>query len=601
MDDSRFETNSNHDKVILSKCPNPNWGDILFNWLTPYFREKFFTSVENSFNKAFFYFVQGVRAEYSINCEENLPLALEYYSKAADMYESNALYKLYSIHSKESEKFAINRNKNLEIYYLLKAMAYSDCVIFFNNDTLYNIDIVYEIALILDLSDPQLEKTNKLFLDLKGTVKDENELRFVEALTLIKFNVNDDDVVMGLSVLQDLADNYNYVEAIYKLACIYSRSSEKYVKEKDPVMADKYFKLLVERKFYKAYNDYGYFLYYENRIDESMQILKEGSDNGNSRCIFLYYDIFLSKLDFSKESISELANLLKLLVIDIITGNAFSIFEFFYIRYILHTYFHFTVYENSEEDDFVSTELISLMSRIHTEKNFLENNFVKGIVETEFKLSFGFINYIGVNEHKDHDLAEKLLKEAYKISINPSYQRFCYSYIFKLRLKKAEHEGISKEKLDKTKVKVFKIYSEAMDKSNLDDFSSSYFYYLAKLYENGWGTKQNLLFAYCYYYHASIAKTKYLGTGSIISYFRKFKSKEKLGQEKFLKIAEEMEEYKKKSISSDPDDQLCIICYENVKDVMYYPCKHMSCERCFEKLKQSKKCPHCRGKIIMTK
>jgi TPR repeat protein len=600
MDDLRFEINLEHDNIIKSKCPNPNCGDILFNWLTPYFRDKFLNSAENSFNKPFFYFLQGVRAEYSINCQQNLPLALEYYSRAAELYESNALYKLYTIHSKENEKFNMTRNKNMELYYLLKAMAYSDGVIFFNNDTLYNIDIVYEIALILDISDPQLEKTNKLFLDLKGSIKDENELRFVEALTLIKFNVNDDDVVIGLSILQDLADNFNYLEAIYKLACIYSRSSDKYVKEKDPVMADKYFKILEEKKFYKAYNDYGYFLYYENRIEDSLKILNEGSYYGNSRCIFLYYDIFLSKLDFSSESIPQLANMLKMLVKDIITGNAFSIFEFFYIRYILQKYFNYTLYENSEEDDFISNELISLMSRIHTEKNFLENNFVKGIVETEFKLSFGFINYIGVNEYKDHDLAEKLLKEAYKVSYNPSYQRFCYSYIFKLRLKRGEQNGL-KEKLDKTKTKVFKIYSQAMDKSNLDDFSSSYFYYLAKLYENGWGTKQNLLFAYCYYYHASIAKTKYLGTGSIISYFRKYKSKGKLEQDMFKKIAEEMEEYKVKSISSDPDDQLCFICYENLKDVMYYPCKHMSCEKCFEKLKQSKKCPHCRGKIIMTK
>src|SRR5690242_6790079 len=102
------------------------------------------------------------------------------------------------------------------MYNLLKSMAYSDCAIFFNNDTLYNIDIVYEIALILDLDDPYLDKTNKLFIDMKPYIKDEHELRFVEALTLIKFNGNEDDVVIGMSILQDLADNSSYTEAIYK-------------------------------------------------------------------------------------------------------------------------------------------------------------------------------------------------------------------------------------------------------------------------------------------------------------------------------------------------------------------------------------------------
>jgi DNA-directed RNA polymerase subunit RPC12/RpoP len=608
MDNLSFTINSEVDKIIREKCPTPNWGNILFTWMTPFLQDHMYNLAESYYNKPFLEFLKGVKFEYGINCEINIEKAYECYLNASLEYESNALYKMYTIHNSESSKFKITRDKNLEMYYLLKSMAYSDSAIFFNNDTLYNIDILYEIALTLDLEDPFLDKTNRIFIDMRSIIKDEQELRFVEALTLIKFNVNEDDLTIGISILQDLADNAQYNEAIYKLACIYTKSSEKYIKQKDPVQAEKYFKILEEKNFYKCFNDYGYFLYYEDKLEKSKEILFRGVQNGNNRCFFLYYDLFLSQFNFEGQSVKEISDLQTLLVNDVVMGNAFSLFEFFYMRKVLNKHFKYIDEEKNQLYETFAGELLQIMKRVHSDKSLIEDNFIKGIVETEFLLSYGFINYTGIDGlvTKDHFLAEKLLKESFRISANPSYQRFCFSYIYKIRCKRLKEDRSNKEiilKAEKTKNKIFKIYMEAMDKNNLDEFSSSYFYYLAKLYENGCNKSEKIdpLFSYCYYYHASIAQTKFLGTGSIISYFRRFKAKKKLLQIKYIQIADKLQNYKEKEISQEGEDSLCYICYENNKDIMYYPCKHMTCKRCFEQLKSSNKCPHCRGKIILTK
>src|SRR5690349_20490152 len=132
-----------------------------------------------------------------------------------------------------------------------------------------------------------------------------------------------------------------------------------------------------------------------------------------------------------------------------------------------------------------------------------------------------------------------------------------------------------------------------MEKENLDDFSSSYFYYIAKIYENGWGLKTDLLISYCYYNRASTACHKNLGSGTIISYFRRFKSLKKLKQINILAVANELDSYKINEMYKDEDDKLCYICYENNKDIIFIPCKHMVCKKCSIEFQSNHKCPTC--------
>jgi TPR repeat protein len=584
MDNLNFIIDSEIDAKIREKFTPPNWGEVFFGWLSPKLQDKLFAMIEE-YKTGYFVFLNGVRYEYGIGVDLDLKKAIELYYIAADqLNDSYALFRLYFIHFFESQKFGVIRDRSMEMYYLLKSMAFSDAAIFFNNDTLYNIDIIYQIAYHLDIEDPMLEKVNKLLID-----KDIGpESRLVEAMALIKFNMDDDDIDLGIIILSQLAEE-NYLEAIYKLACLYAKPNDKYIKQKDSEKAEKYFRILEEDNFYKSFNDYGLFLYDEKRMDKCLEILRKGVENGNYRCYFLYYDCFLCKFDFFNGNIQEIVDLLEYVRRDLITGNIFSFFEYFYTMKILRKHFNLKDLSTEYEEEF-----LNIIENVYKNKNML-NNFAKGIVETEFLLSLGFINYI---KKTDLTFSESLLKMSFTLSNNLSYKRFCYSYIFKIRNK----HSTDIQKLDKTKSKLFKIYNESMDNNKLEDFSSSYFYFLAKIYESGWGCKQDYLRSYCYFLHASKARVKQLGTGTIIAYFRRYKAGMMILENRYKELENELMSYKEKELSNTLDDySLCCICYENNKDVIMYPCKHMLCNRCYEIIKRNEKCPICRSKIIITK
>lgn len=473
------------------------------------------------------------------------------------------------------------------------------------------------------------------------------------------------------------------------------------------LLADKYyseflFRLCIKEKFYKAFLDYGLFLYSEDKYIEALQILKEGMELGNFRCNFIYYDLFLSLLDFEKNYI-KLIELSEVLVADILIGNVFSVFDFFFKRKILIKYFKIPIEKLYNEN---ISDLLEITKKSITDKDMIMNNFAGNIVFTELLLSHGFLNYIGACGKTDYKLAEKCLKESFKTSGNNSYKRFCYSYLFKIRMRRLgfkkqkifgdmiidfnsqdnyeenkeeinnlnncncndyneisnyenniknvcinndnnemniennnihhiNHNGslkatsknhlsgeyISKEeekaleekkilydekdiligsKISKTKNKLFKIYNDSIIEGNLQDFSSSYFYFMGKIYENGWGCKQDPITAYCYYIHGRDAKIKSLGTGSVISYYRRFKSLKKLESEKYKNTISSLEHVKSK-ILNELDEKECFICYENEKNTVLFPCRHMMCFGCYNQIKDTARCPTCRTKILLVK
>ena len=54
-------------------------------------------------------------------------------------------------------------------------------------------------------------------------------------------------------------------------------------------------------------------------------------------------------------------------------------------------------------------------------------------------------------------------------------------------------------------------------------------------------------------------------------------------------------------ITGDEDnDDLCVVCYDNLRNITFYPCKHDNCcESCYLQL-TPKKCPYCRADITST-
>ena len=89
------------------------------------------------------------------------------------------------------------------------------------------------------------------------------------------------------------------------------------------------------------------------------------------------------------------------------------------------------------------------------------------------------------------------------------------------------------------------------------------------------------------------------GTGTIISYYRKKKSKN---------ILETKEKYYHSildSISANDsegygdDNSICPICMENKRKIIILPCKHLFCNNCTQLIMKEKEiCPICRGLIL---
>lgn len=405
---------------------------------------------------------------------------------------------------------------------------------------------------------------------------------------------------------------------------------------------------MIDKNFSKAFYDYGIFLHSEGLNTEALEIFRKGMDLGNYRCNFAYYDLFLALLDLEK-NYKDLINLSEILIEDILMGNVFSVFDFFFKRKILIKHFKVPIKELNNE--FIS-DLLNITEKSITNKDLIKNNFSGNIVLTELLLSHGFLAYIGSKGKPDYVLAEKCLKESFQNSKNNSYKRFCYSYIYKIRerrlgfktqkekgdvftndknyihnfdicynnenhdsknlikYKNIEDNNLlvlyngkeinKKDKIKKSQKKLFSIYNDSIKNGILEDFSSSFFYYMGKIIESGWGTKIDEISCYCYYIHGKDSKINNLGTGSIISYYRRYKSVLKMRSKRYCNIINTLGTIKDEVFSHN-DEKECFICYENTKDVIFFPCKHMICNFCFDKIKEDKKCPTCRTKILMHK
>ena len=47
------------------------------------------------------------------------------------------------------------------------------------------------------------------------------------------------------------------------------------------------------------------------------------------------------------------------------------------------------------------------------------------------------------------------------------------------------------------------------------------------------------------------------------------------------------------------DNSLCPICFERKRNILCLPCKHLFCDNCINQIIDKRKCPICRGGIIM--
>ena len=608
-----------------------NWYEMFYHIKNKKSKEKFISLISKSIYKNFF---------IALNYEYGKENTIQDISRAFNIYKNSAMntsdamsmYKMYHIYKNEYTKFGFQkRNHIFEKYFLYKSLAFLtyqeiDRRLFLCN----RFDIVLEIALQFDQEDPNLQIFQKFMTFLKKYHKELelglNEIIFIENIVNIVYKGSFEYI----NQLKDLTINLKIGECPenlinefhYKLACFELSANVIEV-------AEQHFNYLINKKYYLAYPDYALFLYQKKEEPhKALFFLNEALENGVVCANFLYYDIFLSLFDFNsmknpttkvKEDLKLMFNLL---INDVVTEGVFSYFEIFFFRKICAKHFGLKDFLDSLFFDYIK-EFAEFIENITNNKSNEEENeenkntlnddnsnysktriktfFQRNQFYTELNLACGILYYYGIEGIVEKDILKSLEKFriSYKNSKSSSYRRFAYSYIFKIKdlIYKNKLSTMSIEKVDKSKKKIFNLYKFSVYNENFINLSSSFFYYFSRLLHKKIGNKGDNILEYSCLKKATDSVNKNPGTGSVICYYRKYKSIFMVKNEEFKSLIKNIKGYEE-SEGYGEDGSICPICFEKKMNVICLPCKHLFCEVCMEPILNQRKCPICRSVII---
>ena len=603
-----------------------NWLEVFYTIKKGKMKERFIQQMKNSEYSEFF---RGLNYEFGINgYKKDLKEAFKIYKNASNnTTDTLAMFRMYHIYKKDFKKFDINQRERIpELFYLFKCFSYSRYPIMQRNQNLFNkFDIRLEVLIHFDEEDNDKEKFHKFIMHLKEHYYlydiNKNDVDFIESVINIQIILIDEfDINNEITKLYDFYTLNNDLEAYYKFICFNKSLSDEYKEEE--------FKNLYNKKYYRSYIDYALFLNTKDKNDEALKILLEAKNNGIVSAGFIYFDIFLDNYDLNflfQNSMNfspkcELYNLLMILIDDINIDSIYSFYEYFFLlkicckhynlEFLLNVYFYdytkeiadFLISMTKETDSYEGKKLI--------EKYYCDDDNYK-----EFNLACGVIHFYGIKNILKRNLDKALyhIKIAYKSSNNESYKRFCYFYIFKIseifyKEKRTKDNEKNKNKIisnpqllvtdtiiKNIRTKIFNDYRKSLEE-NKEGLSSSYYYYLSRLYHKKIGNPGDKILEYVCLQKASEYKNKNPGSGSIISFYRKFKSKKIL--EKNKKEFSDLFKLNGKIFDSEgygEKGDICPICFDKKRNMVCYPCKHPFCNECIYKVE---KCPICR-KLIM--
>ena len=589
-----------------------SWSEIFYKGKTKLMEKRFLDLISKSEYSKFF---EGLDYEYGLNNKpKNVKLSFEIYKEQADNNtDVLSMYKMYHIYKNEFKNFGLTeRNKILEKFYLFKCFSYLPKYLMERRAFLLNkFNIPLEVAMNIFYEDNNLNKFEKMINHIYKynnyyKIK-KSALQLIKSVVIFEFKDNNLEKVMALESLKELIEANN-LEAIFKVAALIIKNGNK---------VEKFFELLEQNNYHRCFCDYALYLFNEkNDYKKALEILKKAIDNGILRANYLYYDIFLNSIDFTKIIINdEFKNNLKILfnvlINDIVTDGVYSYFEYFYLRKIIIKHWNLKKFVDENFNEFTKDFIKILIDNscltenneeINKKKEYIKNTYIREEFFSEFNLSCGIIYYYGIENIISIDLQKSLLK--FTISFNDSdsksYKRFCYSYISRImnKLYDKDNKLFTYEEKEDSKKMLFELYNSSLEKENMKILSSSFFYYLSRLYTKKWGNSGDEIMAYICLKRASEKYESQPGNGTIISYYRKFKAiiNLKNNENKYksclnnIKVKFDSEGY--------GDNSLCPICFENKRNSFLYPCKHLFCNICIQKLFEKSVCPICREIII---
>ena len=518
-----YPINNDCDERLDDNYQIENWYETFYHLKKGKLYQRFVEITKKSCYSKFFL---GLDYEYGVNGKKkDLNKAFKTYIDAAENNNDTfAMFRLYHLFKKDYLKFNKNyRDRILEKYYLFKCFSYLRYQEMERELNLCNrYDIKLEVIIHFEEEDINRNKFRKFIEFLKKYYSYYNikksDVEFIEIIINIKIIYEDEmDIYLEITKLSDLInnkENKDILEYEYKYAYV----NKLFIDEEKEAI----FKKLYDLKYYKSYIDYSLFLYSKNRNIEALKILSEARNNGILSAGFLYFDIYLdtynnfddlmikAKNEFNKSC--ELYNLIQILIDDINIESIYSFYEFIFLRKICFKHYNLGNLINIYFYDYTK-DIIDFLINITKEKDIsngkllIQKYFGDDANFKEYHLACGVAYFYGLKNILNRNIDKALyhIKIAYECGLSDSYKRFCYFYLYKIsqilnkekNLKKysKNEQLVTDDDLKKMESKLFQYYFISIDR-NIDNLSSSYFYYLSHLYNKKIGNPGDKIMEY---------------------------------------------------------------------------------------------------------
>ena len=615
-----------------------SWPEIFYALKPEKSLKKFNELVSKSEHSKFF---EGLNYEFGINNKpQDIQKSLSLYKEGAEKgIDAMCMYKLYHIYKTDFLKFNIpKRNRVFEKFYLFKTFSFLNYQQLQRMSFLCNrFDIPLEVVFQFDQEDSNFDKFKNFLIFLKKYYKELNlslkDINIIEATFSYKFG-NGANTNSAIKLLLSLIpeENANNINDIYDLEIYYKVASYLY-SMKDYSNAESYYKFLINAKYERAFPDYAIFLFeHKGEGNKALILSKIASETGFYIGNNIHYNVFFSLFNFEHLNNKDDINLNKFLkvLMDILVNNFIlddinAYFDYFYFLKILKKYKYTDLIKQYDGYTKEFVQYIININELNTNNNNEEDNeyiigdyqkekilqyFQRNEYYSEFNLIYGILLYYGVDNILEKNYLKSLekLKIAYNNTHSKSYKRFCYTYIFKVRRKLNEKKLInpknkslyvSDNKLLKTKKKLFLMHKSCIEEENVSNLSSSFFYSIAKLFKYKIGNDGDPLLEFICLERAVEWDIDNLIQGSIICFYRRTKAKKLLENDKKYESVLKGIKGIKDSEGYGEDNSLCPICFDKKRNILCLPCKHLFCENCIKQIMSKRKCPICRGGIIM--
>ena len=584
-----FSTDNEIVEKLKSYASRPDYNTLFFENLGVELKKFFISKKDKVLYKNFY---EASSYEYGFfDMKIDLQKAFSLYKKYADANDYLCMYKMHIIYLCEYEKFNVPLSRILEKIYLFKCLAYAPNYFYdWRLKIFEKIDVIFEIAQILDLEDGNLEK-HKHFFDLLKNQREkynlsENDIDLMKGTLCCYFNIEGEDDpnknILAFSILYSITPKIesDYTYFLAKNKCVYFRNHLKLEKN---IFSDSeieaFYKEVENKKLYEFYTDYGNYLL--DKTDKSNQkiieILTASADNGDLfagfRCYqslidFYDFDEVIKDYDKASKILDHLTN--EILFDKTLYGQFYLLIGYLikYSKYPEKIISKYLVYIK-ELNDFIT---------LKTKQKETDNVILTGEDDYLFSLK-GYTFFFGFNDIEERNIqkANEYFDKAANIS-EKVYNQKRYR-LFKYRTKEVMNglKLISKEELLKEKKDLIEYFlkNPALKYQLTDCFL------IGQNYFEGITFKKDEYIA------------KLLFEEAVNKRFCKTILDWKIRSEiiKFLKDNEN--KFENKII-----DEICCICYEKKVNKIFIPCKHNFCSFCSDMLEKDKKCPVCRSEIL---